>query len=281
MPAKTQTGLITRRPLAERRDLDFFFSPKAVAVIGATERPNSVGRTILSNLIGSPFGGTVYPVNSNRHSVLGIKAYPRVADIPEPIELAVIVTPAATVPGIVRECGEAGANGAIIISAGFREAGTAGALIENEVLAEARAAGIRVIGPNCLGVMRPVTGFNATFARAMASPGNVAFLSQSGALCTAVLDWSRREQVGFSAFLSIGSMADVGWGSLIDYFGNDPKTRSIVIYMESVGDARSFLSAAREVALQKPIIVIKAGRTEQAARAAASHTGALLSLIHI
>ncbi|MGA3023144.1 MAG: bifunctional acetate--CoA ligase family protein/GNAT family N-acetyltransferase [Bryobacteraceae bacterium] len=275
MLTKTETDLITRRPTAERRVLEFFFSPKTVAVIGASERPDSVGRTILWNLISSPFGGTVYPVNPKRHSVLGIKAYPGVTEIPEPIELAVIVTPAATVPGIVRECGEAGAKGAIIVSAGFREAGPAGGRLEDEVLAEARAAGIRLIGPNCMGVMRPVTGFNATFAPAMASRGNVAFLSQSGALCAAVLDWSRREQVGFSAFLSIGSMVDVGWGSLIDYFGNDPKTRSIVIYMESVGDARSFLSAAREVALQKPIIVIKAGRTEQAARAAASHTGAL------
>ena len=271
----TKTETVVRRPTAESGILDFFFSPKTVAVIGASEKPDSVGRTLLWNLISSPFGGTVYPVNPKRHSVLGIKAYARAADIPEPVELAVIATPAATVPGIIRECGAAGAKGAIIISAGFREAGPEGALLEEEVLAEARAAGIRLIGPNCLGVMRPVTGFNATFAPAMASPGNVAFLSQSGALCTAVLDWSRREQVGFSAFMSIGSMVDVGWGSLIDHFGNDPKTRSIVIYMESVGDARSFLSAAREVALQKPIIVIKAGRTKQAARAAASHTGAL------
>jgi acetyltransferase len=275
MLTKTETDFILRRPTAERRILDFFFSPKTVAVIGASEKLDSVGRTILWNLIGSPFGGTVYPVNPKRHSVLGIKAYPRVGEIPEPIELAVIATPAATVPGIIRECGESGAKGAIIISAGFREAGPAGARLEDEVLAAARAADIRLIGPNCMGVMRPVTGFNATFAPAMASKGNVAFLSQSGALCAAVLDWSRREQVGFSAFMSIGSMVDVGWGSLIDYFGNDPKTRSIVIYMESVGDARSFLSAAREVALTKPIIVIKAGRTEQAARAAASHTGAL------
>jgi len=275
MLTKTETDLMIRRPTLERRVLEFFFSPRTVAVIGATEKSGSVGRTILWNLINSPFGGTVYPVNPKRSSVLGVKAYSNVAEIPEPIELAVIVTPAATVPGIVRECGQAGAKGAIIISAGFRESGPAGVRLEEEVLAEARAAGVRLIGPNCLGVMRPVTGFNATFAPAMASRGNVAFLSQSGALCAAVLDWSRREQVGFSAFLSIGSMVDVGWGSLIDYFGNDAKTRSIVIYMESVGDARSFLSAAREVALQKPIIVIKAGRTEQAARAAASHTGAL------
>jgi acetyltransferase len=275
MLSKIETELLTRRPTAERRVLEFFFSPRTVAVVGATEKPGSVGRTLLWNLINSPFGGTVYPVNRERPSVLGIKAYPTVADVPETIDLAVVVTPAPTVPGIVRECGAAGAKGAIIISAGFREAGPEGARLEQEALAEARAVGMRLIGPNCLGVMRPVTGFNATFAPAMASAGNVAFLSQSGALCAAVLDWSRREQVGFSAFLSLGSMVDVGWGSLIDYFGNDPKTRSIVIYMESVGDARSFLSAAREVALQKPIIVIKAGRTEQAARAAASHTGAM------
>src|SRR5581483_4011202 len=246
-----------------------------VAAIGATEKPGSVGRALLWNLISSPFGGTVYPVNPKRGSVLGVKAYARVADLPERPDLAVIATPAHTVPEIVRQCAARGVPGCIVISAGFRESGPEGARLEQCLLEEARGAGMRVIGPNCLGVMRPGTGFNATFAPAMARNGNVAFLSQSGALCSAVLDWSRREEVGFSAFLSLGSMIDVEWGALIDYFGSDPKTRSIVIYMESVGDARSFLSAAREVALQKPIIAIKAGRTEQASRAVASHTGAL------
>jgi acetyltransferase len=255
--------------------LDVFFEPESVALIGATENPGSVGRTVLWNLISTPFGGTVYPVNPKRPSVLGIKAYPNIAAVPEEVDLAVITTPAATVPGIIRQCVDAGVRAAIVISAGFKELGKEGQELENQLLAEARRGSLRVIGPNCLGVMSPLTGLNATFARAMALPGNVGFISQSGALCTAVLDWSLREQVGFSAFMSIGSMSDVGWGDLIDYLGNDPRTRSILIYMESIGDARSFLSAAREVALSKPIIVIKPGRTEAAARAAASHTGSL------
>ncbi|RMG92426.1 MAG: GNAT family N-acetyltransferase [Chloroflexi bacterium] len=255
--------------------LDAIFRPKGVAVIGATEREGSVGRTIIWNLMSSSFGGAIFPVNPKRNSVLGIKAYPSVGDIPDPVDLAVIVTPAPTVPGIVRECVDAGIKGAIIISAGFKETGPKGVALEQQILAEAQRGQMRIIGPNCLGVMSPVTGLNATFAHAMARPGSVGFISQSGALCTSILDWSFQENVGFSAFVSIGSMLDVGWGDLIYYLGDDPHTKSIVIYMETVGDARSFLSAAREVALTKPIIVIKPGRTEQAAQAAASHTGSL------
>lgn len=260
---------------SHRQPLDAIFAPTSVAVIGASEREGSVGRTILRNLISNPFGGVVFPVNPKRSSVLGIKAYPSIKDVPEAVDLAIIVTPARTVPGIVRDCVEMGIKGAIIISAGFKEIGEAGAALEQEVLAEARKGNMRIIGPNCLGVMRPLKGLNATFAGAMARPGNVAFISQSGALLTAILDWSFRENVGFSAFVSLGSMLDVGWGDLISYLGNDPRTKSILIYMESIGDARAFLSAAREVSLQKPIIVIKAGRTEEAAKAAASHTGTL------
>jgi acetyltransferase len=259
----------------ERQQLDAIFRPETVAVIGATERPGSVGRTIMWNLVSSPFGGTVFPVNSRRPSVLGIKAYPSVSEVPARVDLAVIVAPAPEVPGIIRECVEAGVEGAVIISAGFREAGPEGAELERQVLEEARRGRMRIIGPNCLGVMKPPTGLNATFAGAMARPGNVALLSQSGALLTAILDQSFVENIGFSALVSTGSMMDVGWGDLIYYLGDDPYTKSIVIYMESVGDARSFLSAAREVALAKPIIVIKAGRTEAAGKAAASHTGSL------
>src|ERR1700691_5623930 len=255
--------------------LDVFFAPKTVAVIGATETVGTVGRTILWNLVGSPFGGTVFPVNPKRPSVLGIKAYKHISEPPEPVDLAVIVTPAVTVPGIVHDCAEEGVKAAIVISAGFKEIGPAGLELERQTLMEARRGNMRIIGPNCLGVMSPLTGLNATFASAIARPGNVGFISQSGALCTAVLDWSLREMVGFSAFVSVGSMLDVGRGDLISYLGNDPRTRSIVIYMETIGDARAFLSAAREVALTKPIIVIKAGRTEAAAKAAASHTGSL------
>ena len=255
--------------------LDVFFSPKTVAVIGATETPNTVGRTVLWNLVTSPFGGTVYPVNPKRPSVLGVKAYKSVSDIPEQVDLVVVVTPPPSIPGIIRECGENGVRGAVVISAGFKEIGPEGAILERKLLEEAQAANIRVIGPNCLGVMSPLSGLNATFATTIARPGSVGFISQSGALCTAVLDWSLKEMVGFSAFISVGSMVDVGWGDLIYYLGNDPKTRSIVIYMESIGNARSFISAAREVALNKPIIVIKPGRSAAAAKAAASHTGSL------
>lgn len=258
-----------------RHPLDFIFAPRNVAVIGASESEGSVGRTILWNLISNPFGGAVFPVNPKRKSVLGIHAYPQIADIPVQVDLAVVVTPALTVPGIIEECVEAGVKGAIIISAGFKEIGEAGAKLEEKILARARSARMRIIGPNCLGVMSPITGVNATFAKGMARPGNVGFISQSGALCTSVLDWSFRENVGFSAFVSIGSMLDVDWGDLIYYLGDDNHTKSIVIYMETIGNAESFLSAAREVSLSKPIIVIKAGRTAAAAKAAASHTGSL------
>ena len=258
-----------------RSTLDIFFAPRSVALIGATEKPDSVGRAILWNLIQSPFGGTIYPVNPKRSSVLGIRAYTSVADVPEKVDLAIVVTPAATVPGVIRECAGACVQGAIIISAGFKEAGPEGLELERQTLAEARRGNMRLIGPNCLGIMCPPTRFNGTFASRAGLAGNVALISQSGALCTAILDWSVRERVGFSAVVSTGSMLDVGLGDLIDYLGDDPRTRSIVIYMESVGEARSFLSAAREVALTKPIIIIKAGRSELAAKAAASHTGAL------
>ncbi|MES1209927.1 MAG: CoA-binding protein, partial [Pseudomonadota bacterium] len=255
--------------------LDPFFRPRSVALIGATETPGSVGRTLLHNLITTPFGGTVYPVNPKRESVLGIRAYRSITDVPAAVDLAVIATPAPTVPGVVGACADRGVPAAIIISAGFRESGPAGAALEDKMLAEARRGRMRIVGPNCLGVMSPLTGMNATFAAGIALPGKVAFLSQSGALMTAILDWSLRERVGFSAFVSLGAMIDVGWGDLIDYLGDDPRTRAIVMYMESIGDARAFLSAAREVGLTKPIIVIKAGRSAAASRAAASHTGAL------
>lgn len=255
--------------------LDPFFKPKNVAMLGATENPGSVGRTTLWNLISSPFGGAVFPVNPKRDSVLGIKAYKSVKEIPAEIDLAVIATNSKLIPGLVKECGEVGCKAAVVISAGFKEAGPEGIELERQLLENARAANMRIIGPNCLGIMVPPSGINATFAAGMARTGNVGFLSQSGALCTAVLDWSLAENVGFSAFMSLGSMADVGWGDLIYYLGNDPKTRAILIYMESVGDARSFLSAAREVAYTKPIIVIKAGRTAAGSQAAASHTGSM------
>jgi acetyltransferase len=255
--------------------LDALFVPESVAVIGATERAGTVGRTVLSNLIESSFRSKVYAVNPSHSEILGLKAYKSIGEIPRQVDLAVVVTPALTVPQVIGECVDARVKAAVVISAGFREQGPEGAAREQQIQQQLRRGAMRLIGPNCLGIMNPAIGLNATFAKGAPKAGNVAFLSQSGALLTAILDWSQREEVGFSAIVSTGSMLDVGWGDLIDYFGDDPHTHSILVYMESVGDAHSFLSAAREVSLSKPIIVIKAGRSEAASRAAASHTGAL------
>src|SRR5512139_883412 len=258
-----------------RQPLDGIFAPKSVAVIGATETPGSVGRTIVWNLLSSTFGGTIYPVNPKRASILGIKAYPTLRDVPEVVDLIVVVTPATSIPGIISDAVDIGVKSAIIISAGFKETGPEGAELERQILEHARRGNMRIIGPNCLGVMSPVSGFNATFATTIARRGTVGFISQSGALCTAILDWSLQENVGFSHFVSIGSMLDVDWSDLIYYLGDDPHTKSIVIYMEAIRNARAFPCAAREVAVTKPIIVIKPGGTGEAAKAAASHTGSL------
>ena len=262
--------------LRERRPaLEMMLAPRSVAVIGATETEGSVGRTLMENLKAGNFGGTLIPVNPRRRRVFGITAFPRISAAQHAVDLAVVATPAPTVPALIGECVEAGVKGAIIISAGFEECGQAGRELEKQILKELRGSKMRIIGPNCLGVMRPRIALNATFAADMALPGSVGFISQSVGLCTAILDWGLREKVGFSAFVSVGSMLDVNWGDLIYYLGDDPSTKSIVIYMESIGNARSFLSAAREVALTKPIIVIKVGRSEAASKAAASHTGSL------
>lgn len=266
-----------------RASLEALFRPRSVAVIGATDRPGTVGRSVVSNLLESKFPIKVYAVNPSHNEVLGIKTHKHIGEIEGGVDLALVVTPAQTVPQIIGECVDASVRSAVVISAGFREQGRDGALLEEEILKHLRRGAsngnphgtLRLIGPNCMGFMNPTIGLNATFAKSMPQKGSVAFLSQSGALQTAILDWSEREHVGFSAIVSTGSMLDVGWGDLINYFGDDPHTKSILLYMESVGDARSFLSAAREIALTKPIIVIKAGRSEAASRAAASHTGAL------
>jgi len=264
--------------------LDSLFRPRSAAVIGATDRPGTVGRSVVSNLLESKFPLKVYAVNPSHGEVLGLKTYKHIGDIAGGVDLALVVTPAQTVPEIIGECVDAGVRSAVVISAGFREQGQDGARLEEEIQKHLRRGGtsprqarggLRLIGPNCMGFMNPTIGLNATFAKAMPQKGSVAFLSQSGALMTAILDWSLHEHVGFSACVSTGSMLDVGWGDLIYHFGDDPHTKSILLYMESVGDARAFLSAAREIGLSKPIIVIKAGRSDAASRAAASHTGAL------
>jgi len=261
--------------MSRRSAFECMFVPQTVAVIGATDREASVGRTLIQNLLNGLFHGTVYAINPKREEVLGLHCYKDIASVPEKVDLAVIVTPAPTVPALIGECMDAGVRSAVVISAGFKERGAEGARLEQQIQEQLRRGKMRLIGPNCLGIINPLSGLNATFAHDLARPGSVAFLSQSGALETAILDWSLLEKVGFSAIVSTGSMLDAGWGDLIDHFGEDPETHSILIYMESVGDARSFLSAARAVALRKPIIVIKAGRTEAASRAATSHTGAL------
>ena len=256
-----------------RNPLEAIFRPQSVALIGASEREDSVGAALARNL--GSFGGELFFVNPFQKEVMGRPAYQSIEAVPQQVDLAVIATPPATVPAIVKECVDAGVTAAIIVSAGFKEIGEAGVALEEAVMREAARGGLRIIGPNCLGVMSPHLKLNATFASHTAAPGRVAFISQSGALCSAILDWSRESRVGFSAFVSIGSMSDVGWGDLIDWLGDDPMTQSILIYMESIGDPRAFLSAAREVAQTKPVIVIKVGHTEEASRAAASHTGAL------
>jgi len=263
---KRESELLSHRLPA----LNAMFAPEAVAVIGATERPGSVGRALLENL--KSYRGPVYPVNRKQHRVLSVLAFPKIGAIPDHVDLAIIATPAATVPDVVEECAAAGVTGAVVISAGFRECGPVGAKLE-EALA-ARRGQMRIVGPNCLGVMIPRLSLNATFAPCLAKDGHLAFVSQSGALCSSVLDWSVREQVGFSGFFSVGSMVDVNWGDLIYYLADDWHTASILIYMESVGDACSFLSATREVALTKPIIVLKVGHTTLGAKAVMSHTGA-------
>ncbi len=278
--SSTETDLAEQTPdpkkqtAPEKYGLDAMFAPDSVAVIGATDRPSTVGRSVLENLRAG-FGGKVYAVNAKHEEVLGLKSYKNIRDVPAPVDLVVIATPAATVPQIIGDCVDAGIKAAVVISAGFKERGAEGTALEHQIHQQLRRGPMRLIGPNCLGIMNPAIGLNATFAKEAPRAGSVAFLSQSGALLTAILDWSYREEVSFSAIVSTGSMLDVGWGDLISHFGDDPHTKSILLYMESVGDARSFLSAAREVALTKPIIVIKAGRSQAAARAAASHTGAL------
>jgi acetyltransferase len=259
---------------ALRHSLEPFFHPRSVAVIGASGAAGSVGSILLRNLLENPFGGVVYPVNPTRHAIHGVRCYPDVAALPEAVDLAIIATPAATVPGVVEECVRHGTRAAIVISAGFTELGAEGKALAARVREAARSK-IRLIGPNCLGVIHPPSNLNASFAATMAAEGKVALLSQSGAICSAILDWSRQARVGFSSFVSVGSMLDVDFADLMDYFADDPATRSIVLYMESIGDVRKFLSAARSVSRTKHVIVVKAGRNEAGARAAASHTGAM------
>jgi acetyltransferase len=256
-------------------NLDKIFNPQNVAIIGASDVEGSVGYAIVKNFTQSGYAGKIYFVNIKKSEILGAKTYQTVDQIPEQIDLAMIATPAKTVPQVMEECGKAKVKGVIIVSAGFKETGPAGKALEDQVGVAARKYAIRVIGPNCIGVLRPRINLNATFLDKMPKAGNIAFLSQSGALGSAILDWAIHENIGFSNFVSVGSMIDVDFGDLIDYFGGDPKTKSILMYVEGITEARKFMSAARHFARTKPIIVVKSGKFSESAKAAASHTGSL------
>ena len=250
-------------------------NPRTVAVIGATDKEASVGQSVMKNLLVGKDRRKIIPVNPSRESVMGLKCYPDVAKIPEHVDFAVIATPAKTVPRLVEDCAKAGVDGVVIISAGFRETGAEGLKLEEEIKRIQAKYDIRILGPNCVGIIRPQICLNATFLRDNPQPGPIAFVSQSGALGSAILNWAVSTRIGFSMFASLGSTLDIDYGDMIDYLGEDPNTRSIIIYMEDVRNAKKFMSAARGFARTKPIIVIKAGKHPAGAKAASSHTGAL------
>jgi acetyltransferase len=256
-------------------NLNRIFNPKRIAVIGASDREGSIGAKIFSNLTGAGYTGTVYPVNPFRQTVQGVTAYPSISKVPDKIDLAVIATPAHIVPQVAEECGKAGVAGIIIISAGFKETGKDGADREKQLVEHQKKYGMRIIGPNSFGVIRPKINLCATFGDKQARPGKIAFLSQSAALCASALDWASDAQVGFSAVVSTGSMLDVDLGDLIDYFGIDAQTRSILLYVESIKDGRKFMSAARGSTRTKPIVLIKAGRFKETSQATLCHSGSL------
>lgn len=251
------------------------FAPKSVAVFGASERVDSVGQIVFQNMLQSGFQGALYAINPKHPEIQGCKAYVSLAQIDEPVELAVIATPPQTVPAIIDDCGKHNVKAAIIITAGFSEIGAAGKALEKEVLENAKRYNIRLIGPNCLGVLRPEIGLNATFNKGSANPGNLAFVSQSGALCTAILDWAKTNNVGFSSVVSMGSSADVDFGEILDYLVSDIKTQSILLYIEGIRNARSFMSSLRAAARIKPVILVKVGRHDAGCKAAMSHTASL------
>ncbi len=248
--------------------------PKVIAVVGASEEQGTVGRAIMDNLLRSP-DRRIIPVNPGSRAIMGLESYPEIGAVPEHVDLALIATPAVTVPSIVEGCGKQGVDGVIIISAGFRETGEEGARLERLILEVKKEYGTRIIGPNCIGILRPSLNLNASFLAANPKTGNIAFLSQSGALAGAILDWATSAHIGFSVVASLGSMIDVDFGDWIDFLGSDYHTRSMILYMESIGKARKFMSAARGFARNKPILVVKPGIFRESAKAALSHTGAM------
>src|SRR5579859_1247376 len=259
-----------------RHYLQPLLAPRGVALVGATERPGALGDIVWRNLVAAAPKGTLYAVNPKHAAIRGSRAFARLTDLPEKPDLAVIATPARTVPVILRDAGAAGIKAAVVLSSGFAEAGPEGAALQKEMLDIARAGGVRLLGPNCLGVMRTDVGLNATFARSYAHPGKLALVSQSGALCGAILEWANASRVGFSSVVSLGAAADVDFGEVLDFLSADVATEAILLYVEGIHDARRFLSALRATARTKPVIVLKVGRYASGGKAASSHTGALV-----
>jgi len=256
--------------------LDCFFKPESVAVIGASEKEGSFGSMLVQNLIRGGFPGSILPVNQNYSQIHGLTAYAAITALPAPADLAIIAIPIKDVPEIIKKCGRAGIGAAIIVSAGGREIGPQGKVIEDAIQEEAVKAGVRYLGPNSMGLLCPPARLNASVALHMPPAGSLAFISQSGALCRSVLGWSTAKNIGFSHFISVGSMSDLDFGDLIDFLGNEEMARAIILYMENLTQHRKFMSAARSVSRVKPIIVVKAGRSQAGARAVASHTGAMV-----
>lgn len=252
------------------------FSAKSIAVFGASEQPDAVGAKVYRNLLEGGFEGPIHAINPKYQTLGGRPCYPSIEAVRERIDLAVIATPAATVPDIVRACGVHGVKAAVVMSAGFGERGGAGRVLERTLIDEAQRFGLLMLGPNCLGFMRPSAKLNATFSNNVAHPGSLALVSQSGAMCTAILDWADARRIGFSAVVSVGAAASVGFGDILDFLALDPETRSILLYVEGVRDPRRFMSGLRAAARMKPVVVIKAGRYAEGSRAALSHTGALV-----
>ena len=252
------------------------FKPRSVALYGASAVPGALGTVILENLKSADFSGDIILVNPKYEEIDGQPCFPSLTDAEQEVELAVIVAPAKVVPGIITDCGENGVGAAIVISAGFSEAGGRGKAVEEQMLRRARRYGIRILGPNCLGVIRTDIGLNATFSAGNARPGRIAVISQSGALCTAILDWAEVNEVGFSSLISTGIGADVDFGEILDFVAMDPATDSIMLYIEGLRDARRFMSALRAAARMKPVVIMKSGRHSQGLKAAVSHTGALV-----
>ncbi len=256
--------------------LKSLFEPESVALLGASERENAVGAVVLRNMLEGGFRGKIYPVNPTHDTVQGQRCYRNVREIDQPVDLAVVTAPAHEVPGIIEDCGKHGIRNAVVLSAGFREVGGPGRQLEDQVTSIAHHYGLRFVGPNCLGIMRPGTGFNATFNKGGAYPGKLALVSQSGALCTAILDWAYSQEIGFSSVISMGISADIGFGEVLDYLLYDKQTESILLYIEGIEDARTFMSGLRAAARVKPVMVMKVGRHESGARAVMSHTGAMV-----